>query len=146
MPKPVGSIRSSTAIVPGEKPSPPASLTASQGAIWRKIAADRPGKWFSSENEIMLTEFVRHCEYADHLATLIEVERATEKADKTDLIRLLKSHGYQTERLANLACKMRLTEQSRSPAARAYAQREKTASGVKPWSDWSNGDDDTPRQ
>ena len=145
MPTPRGSINRSTAIVPGEKPPPPASLTAAQGGIWRRIAADRPEKWFSAENLLLLAEFVRHAEYADHLAELIKIERAAGTEDKTNLIRLLKSHGYQTERLANLGTKMRLTEQSRSPAARAYAQRERTAGGVRPWNDWAN-DEPSSRQ
>ena len=102
----------------------------------------------------MLKELCRHITYARELARQIVKVRAEIQAFmegsaadtagsgvaerrkiqaglRDELCRLLRSHGYQTERIGNLSTKLRLTKQSRYDASSAYRAAKDAGSTMK---------------
>ena len=131
----------SMAIIPGQREPPPADLDSMEQESWRAITAALPYDWFRPEALPMLKELCRHIHYSDLLAAMISEARAPESnrdnGRMTELVSLLRAHGYQTERIANLSTKLRLTNQSRFSSARAADQhRRRTGGGRRPWEDW----------
>jgi hypothetical protein len=115
----------------------------------------------------MLRELCRHISYARELARQVAKLRAEIQAVmegsagdtagsvgvaesrkiqaglRDELCRLLRSHGYQTERIGNLSTKLRLTKQSRYDASSAYRAAKDAGSVVKkPWLDWGENSSD----
>lgn len=140
-------------------PDPPPELEEPEAAIWRSITAKLPGDWFAPETVPMLKELCRHVRHADDLAidlaacragiaavrddktlTLPERLAAIGEASKT-MERLLRAHGYQSERIGNLGTKLRLTNQAKVPASAAArkARDETKPAGARPWEDWGAG-------
>jgi hypothetical protein len=122
-------------------------LTEEEQTIWVDIAASLPHDWFPADTHPLLVLLVRHIVYSNILATEIdavrgklrEVERWSVEYDKwrADLSQLLKSHAIQSERISQVATKLRLTNQSRLQA-RGGDQNRRTVSGTvdKPWETW----------
>jgi hypothetical protein len=151
-------------IIPGKPPPPPEELEPDQQLEWKTITEGLPGDWFSAANDPLLKELCRHITYARELARQIVKVRAEiqafmeESAAETagsmgiaerrkiqaglrdELCRLLRSHGYQTERIGNLSTKLRLTKQSRYDASSAYRAARSTMK--KPWLDWGENSSD----
>jgi hypothetical protein len=141
-----------TPIIPGKerRPSPPAELDARERTIWTKITARLPADWFTAEAQPMLKELVRHLCIADDLAAdLAQARAAIDEIRKTpepsaDLLAtatreyraVLRAHGYQSERIGNLATKLRLTPQSRYAPSSAKREAGKVLEGPEPWRDW----------
>ena len=124
-------------MIPGQSPPPPEELEPDQQLEWEAITARLPVDWFTGENIPMLKELCRHITYARELARQIAKVRAEIQAFmegsaadtagsmviaerrkiqvglRDELCRLLRSHGYQSERIGNLCTKLRLTKQSR---------------------------------
>src|SRR5262245_27408074 len=103
----------SLAVIPGTRPPPPAQLTPEQAIHWRTITNRLPQSWFGEETQFLLRELVRHVDYCDALARDIEALRSSPDATTEELHQALKAHALQSERLANLSTKLRLTKQSR---------------------------------
>ena len=156
-------------IIPGKPPPPPEDLEPDQQLEWEAITARLPADWFSGENIPMLKELCRHITYARELARQVakvraEIQAVTEgsTADtagsmgiaerrkiqaglRDELCRLLRGHGYQTERIGNLSTKLRLTKQSRYDASSASRATKDAGSAMKkPWLDW--GENSSNRQ
>jgi hypothetical protein len=151
----------------GKPPPPPEELEPEQQLEWEAITARLPADWFSGENIPLLKELCRHITYARELARQVVkvraeiqafmagsaadtagsegiAERRTIQATLRDeLCRLLRSHGYQTERIGNLSTKLRLTKQSRYDASSAYRAAKDAGSVMKkPWLDWGENSTD----
>jgi hypothetical protein len=140
-------------IIPGieRRPSPPAQLDAREKEIWRGIAKRLPVDWLPTDNA-PLKELVRHIHHADNLAAdltharaALDALRKTPEPDSTMLAEatkeyhaLLRAHGYQTERIGNLATKLRLTPQARYAPISATREAAKTIEGIAPWDDWGS--------
>jgi hypothetical protein len=62
----------------------------------------------------------------------VDAPESNRDNDRTELVSLLRAHGYQTERIANLSTKLRLTNQSRWSSARAADQHRRRTSGARP--------------
>jgi hypothetical protein len=155
-------------IIPGKPPPPPGELELDQQLEWTAITARLPVDWFTGENIPMLKELCRHITYARELARQVAKVRAEMQAVmegsaadtagsigiaerrkiqaglRDELCRLLRNHGYQTERIGNLSTKLRLTKQSRYDASSAYRAAKDAGSMKKPWLDW--GEDPSDRQ
>ena len=154
-------------MIPGQSPPPPEELEPEQQLEWEAITARLPADWFSGENIPMLRELCRHICYARELAGQIMKVRAEIQAFmegsaadtaesmgiaerrkiqaglRDELCRLLRSHGYQTERIGNLSTKLRLTKQSRYDASSAYRAAKDAGSVMKkPWLDWGENSSD----
>jgi hypothetical protein len=141
-------------IIPGNerRPSPPAQLDARERAIWSKITARLTAEWFTAETQPMLTELCRHIRNADDLRADLALARAAideiRKTPEPDAEALatatqeyravLRAHGYQSERIGNLATKLRLTPQARYAPSTAKRAAGKVIEGPEPWLDWGN--------
>jgi hypothetical protein len=141
-------------ILPGNerRPSPPAQLDARERAIWTKITARLPAEWFTAESQPMLKELCRHIQSADDLAVDLALARAAiDKIRKMpappaesltaatqEYRAVLRAHGYQSERIGNLATKLRLTPQARYAPSSAQREAAKVLEGPEPWNDWGN--------
>jgi hypothetical protein len=145
------------AVAPESKLAPPEPPEPPEADIWRSITGQLPGDWFAPEVTPMLKELCRHIRHADDLALDLAATRAgiaavredpslslTERmaaigeASKT-MERLLRSHGYQSERIGNLGTKLRLTNQAKVPAGSAARKARDEMPGdesLKPWRDW----------
>jgi hypothetical protein len=139
-------------LIPGteRRPSPPAQLDTRERRIWSAITARLPADWITAEAQPMLKELVRHIRIADDLwvdlaqarAAIDELRKAPEPdaesvAEATREYRaVLRAHGYQTERIGNLATKLRLTPQARYAPSTASREAAKTIDGLAPWDDW----------
>jgi hypothetical protein len=134
----------SVVIIPGQREPPPADLDPMERESWRAITEALPYDWFRPEALPMLKELCRHVHYSDMLAGMINEALESDAAEDTadgggrlaELVALLRAHGYQTERIANLSTKLRLTNQSRFSSARAADQHRRRTGGKRPWDDW----------
>jgi hypothetical protein len=154
-------------LVAGKPPPPPEELEPDQQLEWEAITTRLPADWFSGENIPMLRELCRHICYARELARQVVKVRAEIQAVmegstadtagsmevaerrkiqaglRDGLCKLLRSHGYQTERIGNLSTKLRLTKQSRYDASSAYRAGRNAGSAMKkPWLDWGENSSD----
>lgn len=147
------------AVAPDSKvppPEPPPELEPPEADIWRAITSKLPGDWFAPEVAVVLKELCRHSRHANDLAvdlattrqgiaavrddpslSLTERLAAVGEASKT-MERLLRAHGYQSERITNIATKLRLTNQAKIPAGSAARRARDAMPGeeVKLWDDW----------
>ena len=127
------------AIIPGARPPPPDDLQPEEKTTWTTITASLSSDWFTACNLPMLKELCRHIAYADWLAQDITRLRKLEGNAKTEatLRDALRAHGLQSERIANLSTKLRLTQRSRYARADAAGSATRDASPYpKPWLDW----------
>ena len=154
-------------LIPDTRPPPPEELEPEQQVEWEAIVERLPADWFTGENIPMLRELCRHICYARELAGQIVKVRAEIQAFmegsaadtagsmgvaerrkiqaglRDELCRLLRGHGYQTERIGNLSTKLRLTKQSRYDASSAYRAAKDAGSVMKkPWLDWGENSSD----
>lgn len=152
------------ALLPGERLPPPDSLAEPERATWLKITGAMPGDWFSPSNAPLLVQYVRHVHSADLIAqdiTRLRAEIADARANESlatepkaiararqsrlalekILLRTLRSHGYEGDRVMRLSQKLRLSQLSRYTRADAAAAATAKAT-LRPWLDWANG----PRQ
>ena len=115
-----------------DRPSAPLDLTAEQGDEWQKIVDGLPADWFAPENEPVLKQYVRHIIEARRLAQLIDQECAKPDCDVSLYATLLKQQREESGKIASLATKMRLTQQSRyGTRAADTASKKRTVS--RPW-------------
>jgi hypothetical protein len=139
-------------------PEPPPELEAREAYIWREITGKLPGDWFAPETTPMLKELCRHIRHADDLAIeMAEMRAAIESVKQSEtmtivermaaiaqgskaMAAMLRAHGYQSERIGNLATKLRLTNQAKIPAGSAArkARDEMQPTGVRPWDAWGD--------
>jgi hypothetical protein len=141
----------------GRRPSPPPELTAREAKIWRDVTQRLPASWFTSDNAMLLKELCRHIRHADDLSidltmarTAVDQVRADPKQDPRGKLRaeatahyfsLLRAHAHQSERMGQLATKLRLTPSSRYAPGKAATEAAK-ASYPRPWNDWRGGRDE----
>ena len=147
-------------VVPGARVAPPPELNERESATWRAIVERLPADWFTAENTPLLKEICRHIGHSDALSRDIEnvrIEigalsemgpdqlpegmthaelRKAVRAATGDYHALLRLHAYQTERIGNLATKMRLSQQTRLAPAVSTSKAANAPAGPKPWQDW----------
>jgi hypothetical protein len=120
-------------IVAASSPSvvaPPSELTESEADLWRAVVDSKPRDWFGEDSLPLLKEYVRAAAMCDRLDLRI---KATEEGGSVGDVRLvLDMRDKEARRVAGLATKLRLTQQSRyTPQAASTAN--KRASGRRPW-------------
>src|SRR4051812_44557753 len=108
--------------LPGQRPEPPAELTAEQAEEWRAVGATRRADWFSGNNQELLVAYCRH---------IVLTRRVSEQIDRFDPAWMADDDGLKrfdklgamlerhTRTIASLATRMRLTQQSRYDAKTA---------------------------
>jgi hypothetical protein len=150
------------AVVPGRKRplAPPAELDEPERVIWASIVAKLPGDWFAPESVPLLQELCRHIrnaneltgemgEIRDEIAVLakgfdpvvmgsdvVEGRKEARAKLRSRLHSLMRDHGYQSERIGNLATKLRLTNQAKIVVSAAARKASDTPKGPLPWDDW----------
>ena len=112
------------------RPAAPAVLSAIEAELWRSIVNARPSDWFDAASIPLLTEYVR-------LKTSIDIlNEQVSKAEKTIAETGAVPDGYSTAvrildmkqgRMAQLAMKMRLTQQARYDKNKAHTETKKAA-------------------
>ena len=150
-------------LVPGQRPPPPPELNEAEAAIWAGIVASLPESWFRPDTRVLLKELCRHVHHADDLSCDIDALRAEVRAvtvgsfedgarssalDRTTaaLHTTMRLHALQSERIGNLATKLRMTNQSRYAANKVLDRARSGPVGPRPWENWGLPDDDKTRQ
>lgn len=108
----------------------PDGMPEAEAQVWRETVESKPADWFGADSYPVLREYVRAVVMCDDLAAV--VARAV-KGDDADAVKVaLDMRDKESKRMAQLATKLRLTQQSRyTPQAAATA--DKRASGKRPW-------------
>ena len=98
--------------------------------MWSQVVDSKPADWFDADSRPVLKEYVRAAMTCDLLAEV--VEHAFDGGDEDALKHALDMRDKEARRVANLATKLRLTQQSRyTPQSAATAN--KRAAGKRPW-------------
>lgn len=112
---------------PLDRVTPPVGVTEEEAALWRTIVDSKPAEWFGDDSAPVLLEYVRAKLSCDLLHE--RVQAALQRDADREVEREMKLRDMESRRLASLATKLRLTQQSRyTPKAAATAAR---ASGAK---------------
>jgi hypothetical protein len=142
------------AFIPGKRrarPPPPPELNPREAKIWTEITQRLPADWFVASAP-MLKELCRHVRLADRLAEdLAQAQDAIDELRKmpeppAKLLKeatreyrvLLRAHGLQSQRIAVLGTKLRLTPQSRYAPSVAATAATTISPYPDPWSDWGD--------
>lgn len=113
-----------------ERLVPPDDLTPEQAARWRAVVDSKPVEWFGPDSLPLLKEYVRAEAMCDLLA--VQIEAAMSGGDPGEIKAMLDMRDKESKRLASLATKLRLTQQSRyTPQAAATANKK--AGNARPW-------------
>jgi len=118
-----------------EKPAsprikPPDYLTKEQCDLWREVVASKPPDWFRNDSAPVLETYVRAVSHY----RLISKRLDNAPKDPDVLSKLISCVSQQARLVAQLAQKMRLTQQSRyTPATAGRRDRDMPAS--QPWND-----------
>jgi len=118
-------------------PRAPKELTAGQAAIWDRTVRGEPEDFFATQGvQDLLTDYCRHRFMADEISGIInlfEIEWAKSAGGGKKLASLLRLREVETRAAANLATKMRLTNQSRYRAETADTKARNKDREPKPW-------------
>lgn len=108
----------------------PAELSEVEAALWRETVESKPAEWFGADSWPVLKEYVRAAVTCDALA--VAAADAVLSKDGDLIKAVLTTRDREARRMADLATKLRLTQQSRyTPQAAATA--DKRANGKRPW-------------
>lgn len=123
-------------VVPATPSTPDTLLPAPDGfseaeaALWREIISTKPAEWFGEDSAPVLKEYVRAAVMCDLLSD--RINEALASGSTADVKMLLELRDREARRAANLATKLRLTQQSRyTPQASGTANNR--ANGKRPW-------------
>lgn len=121
----------------GQRPDPPAELTAGASEIWRRTVASEAVEFFKTAAlQSLLADYCRHSEAADILGSQIDAFdpewfKTEDGLKRYDM--LTKMRERETRSAADKATKLRLTNQSRyTPRAAEHAGRNHSVA-KKPW-------------
>jgi hypothetical protein len=114
------------------RPSPPDVLSPAEAEMWRQITATKPSNWFDAASTPLLVEYCRLKTSVDILNGQL-AKSEVQIVDTGDL-----PEGYKDAvsildkkqgRMAQLAMKMRLTQQARYDKTKATTESKKAAPG-----------------
>lgn len=109
------------------RPNPPEVLTAEEAAIWCAVVDTKPAAWFDPASAPVLVEYCRAVIEVGVLAEMVREARGGKAYTS-----LLKARNVEAMRVASLATKLRLTQQSRYTPNVAGTLGKK-AGQPKPW-------------
>ena len=120
--------------LPNQRPEPPAELTKEQAEEWRAVVGRMPAGWFTRETHGLLVQYCRHVVKARLIARALDgydpaVLATPEGVEAFD--KLAKMADREGRALANLATRMRLTQQSHYRAEKSVGKA--SAADEKPW-------------
>lgn len=119
------------------RPDPPADLTEAQAKIWTDTVASETVEFFNTDAlRELLKDYCRHKVTCAALSRQVETYDAAEPMDPEtakNFDRITKMRDRESKAAADLATKLRLTNQSRyTPKAAATASKN-AGSTKKPW-------------
>jgi hypothetical protein len=116
--------------LPGQRPEPPAELTAEEAKEWVAITNKMPVDWFPREQHPLLVELVQAIVMSRRLAAEIAASASLGEAEKPVKLKLQIAHT-----IAAISTKLRLTNQSRYGKRTAERLSEKTnqQGRTRPW-------------
>ena len=115
------------------RPEPPEELNEEQAQIWRQLIASMPGDWFRPECESLVVALCRHISYSRAIGARLNALNFRSEEDMERFAELAKLHKNETQAIANLATRLRLTPQSRYTAVAASTAVHNAAPARKPW-------------
>ena len=95
-----------------ERPAPPHDLLDEHVEIWRGVVDALPADWFTADNIPLLSQYCRHVVDARRVSELIELATGDPDLCVKDYERLLKMQQRESQIIATLATKMRVSQQS----------------------------------
>jgi hypothetical protein len=108
----------------------PGGLTDEESALWQSVVESKPAEWFGEDSAPLLKEYVRAVGMCDVLD--VQIKAALAGGEAGEVKALLDMRDKESKRVASLATKLRLTQQSRyTPQAAATADRK--AGNARPW-------------
>lgn len=121
----------------GLRPEPPEDLTDRQAGIWRETVSSEPADFFNTAAlRALLMDYCRHRESAENVSKIInsfQPEWLKSQDGSKRYQALLRMRDMETRAAAQIATKLRLTNQSRyTPQAAATAARN-VGRGPRPW-------------
>lgn len=129
--------QASLSVVPAgipKRPDPPKDLGKEEQIEWKAIVNRMPVDWFREEQFPLLSQLCRHIvlgrDVSDRVKAFLRPKMDT--AQIRDYSRLLNMMTKQTKTIATLSTKLRLTNQSKYYASKAFTKIRK-ASANKPW-------------
>lgn len=125
-----------------QAPEPPKELTAEQAETWRAIVATKPVAWFTPDSFPLLVAYCRLTGDARNIEALLAGFDPAYADDKDGLERyrtLIQMRCQVAGRLAQLATKMRLAQQSRYDEKAASVGASHAVAGTKPWQRSASG-------
>jgi hypothetical protein len=126
--------------IPCEPMPPPPDLPPEQQKDWQDLVGNLPSNWFSTHDKPLLVELVRHQAIARQLSAEIAKMRRWSLNDlsartakrRAIFVRLLRSAVLESETIARLCTRLRLTPQSQQRSRDAGIARSRSASGPRP--------------
>lgn len=116
---------------PVERPQAPPDLTKEQASEWSAIVNRMPSDWFGPESYPILAQYCRHIVSARRVADIVaRFEGCDGPFDFGAYEKALRCQDRESKALANLATKMRLSQQS------AYDQSKRVGKqtiDIPPW-------------
>ncbi len=121
-----------------QRPEPVAGLTKRQAEIWREVVASEDAKFFNTGAlRNLLADYCRNRDAAEVLNAEIKLYKPTWLREPAKLARyqiLLRMREVEVRTAANLATKLRLTNQSRYvPHVAAKAAEKASRAEARPW-------------
>lgn len=121
---------------PGQRVVPPVGMLAAQKKVWCGVVSSRPADWFDTGSLGLLIEYCRHMVRADELERQIRKMMRVAAVDDDDVMhqyeKILTMAHKETNAIAALATKMRLTQQSRYDDKTANTAARKSKAD-RPW-------------
>lgn len=114
-----------------DRPKPPFDFDNREASIWASIVNSMPADWFNTASLPLLRQYVHHTVASENLSQLIaEVSANSEELNIKAYITLLTAQKEQSGVMAQLATKLRLTNQS---LTNHRGNKTSEAVKLKPW-------------
>ena len=123
-------------VLPGERPSPPSSLSERESDVWRRVINSLPADYFNAAELYLLMAYCHQWAIYERVSAQLKLaeDAGTDGEGEVDgrlLSVLCEQQDRALKAFTMLATKMRLTQQSRyETKSAAVAQRR---GGEKPW-------------
>jgi hypothetical protein len=129
-------------MIPGEQPLPPDELTPEELQVWERITIGLPAErvadiGFQILGPLLCSHICHSQFWAGEINRLMRDDRTKDDLENRKELRLaLKAHGLQSDKVASLATKLRLTPQGRYVPDTARLRQ--ASSKLPPWADWGD--------
>ena len=120
------------AALPGERPTPPAELDATEDRIWKAIVGALPSTWLDAAAQQVLVRAVAQAAVCEHQEARLRALRAQHHPDVDAIGALAAQHAAAGKSLSHLLGVLRATPRARMiprGASRQLAQVPR----VRPW-------------